>query len=154
MTVDDDFHHRPHPLRQLRLRLWVADQLRTEFFVCAREAKFVFAARLRSAAGNASWKRHDDAWTTTNGCNPRLRGSQRRQFAFTEEPQIATHQAVGVSQAPIENKLAPQRRNPPHLPAKSPNPLLKPIPEIRDLAAHSVIGFAIDQVEARRRRTR
>ena len=88
-----------------RLCRGVALQHRAVFFVGARDGKAVLAARLRSAAGDAAREGHDDAGATVDGRHAGLRGSQGSALGFAEEPQVAAHQPVRVTQPPIENEL-------------------------------------------------
>ena len=150
-AVDDDFHHRTDILRQLRLCRGVVVQQRAKLFVSARNREAIFAACLRSAAGDAAGERHDDAGTSADGRHARLRGSQCGILVFAHEPQIAAHQSVRVTQPPVEDELAAERGNPPHLATESFDPLLESVAEIGDFPAHVKIFCRVDEIEARGR---
>ena len=66
-------------------------------------------------AADAAEERHDHAGTTLDGRHARHGGIDCSILGFAHVPQIAAHQPVRVTQAPVEDELAAERRDPPHL---------------------------------------
>src|SRR5262249_25413983 len=73
---------------------------------------------------------------------------ERCFLGFTKEPEVATHQPVGVTKSSIQDELAAEGRNPPQLAAKAFNSLLKPIAKVGDFATQAEVIRRIDEIEA------
>lgn len=147
-TVDDDFHDGLDSFGYARSGAEFLAERGAVFRVGAGDQKFVLAARFARAGRYASWKRGDDVWGCIRGLGGAVRRFDGGVLRLSEEPKIASHDPVGVSEASREKEFSAEGRNGPAFVSMEFASELMTISEESDLAPEFKVGIAVEGIEA------